>query len=84
MAIDPDIKRLSESRKTAVAVSEQMPGIIVAFVPDLVHFCNGGIRAPAILNNIGVIEMRVSGKKSIPHNPAPASQSLAKSSASLS
>lgn len=159
MAIDPDVKRLSESRKTAVAVPEQMPGIIVAFVPDskaimtkddrisldhnihqigrlekaagilflhslimspadqdnitvqpledgppvppgkisqvinkislphpgvplgdqrLVHFFDGGKWAPAIMNNIGVIEMRVCRKKDIPHNPAPTSESLAK------
>ena len=34
MAIDTDIKRLSKSLKTAMAMPEQMPGIIVALVPD--------------------------------------------------
>ncbi len=33
MSVDTDVERLSDCREPAMAVPEQMPGIIVAFIP---------------------------------------------------
>jgi hypothetical protein len=83
MAIDSDVERPAERRESAVAMSEEMPRIKMASVPDpqavvaeddkisfdegCVHLCHAGKWAPAGINDIGMIEMRVSRKINISH-----------------